>query len=1048
LGGNPPFRQLLVRVREICRGASSNQELSFAQLVEGLRPQRDLSTTPLFQVMFNLENLPESESKIPGLHMEEFEFEMPVADYELTLEVVPLGRLLKCFFTYNVDLFDRGTIERMAGHYRTLLESVAAEPDCHLAWLPLLPSAERRQILEEWNRTEADYPRDATIHQLFEVQAARSPEAVAFISESGNLSYGDLDRRSNQLARHLRNQGAGPETFVGMCLERSPEVVVALLAVLKAGAAVVPLDPAYPSDRLALMMADAQIPLVVSLRKWLPLARGKGARIICLDADRPLIEACDQGNLPSWAGPRSLAYVLYTSGSSGVPKGVLGLHRGAVNRFAWMWKNFPFQPGEVCSVKTSLNFVDSMWEVFGPLLRGVPTVILSDQAVRDPVELVQTLASHAVTRIVAVPSLLRAVLGSYPNLGNRLPSLKLWVSSGEALLPDLCRQFYQAMPNATLLNLYGSTEVAGDVTAHVVPPTPDDREIIPLGRPIDNTRCYVLDAQLQPVPIGVHGDLYIGGECLARGYYNRPELMAERFIADPFSAHPQARLYKTGDRVRYLPDGSLQYLGRADQQVKIRGFRVEMEEIETILMQHPAVSVAAVIFREGILGEKHLVAYVVPRQSANPPTPRPLRDFLKQRMPDYMVPADFITLKALPLTPTGKIDRQALPILSRPQQADGFYVPPRDLLESQLVKIWEEILNVRPIGIEQDFFDLGGHSLVAARMMDRIEDVYGKHLPVATLFAGATVDHLAECLRSERLSGAESPIVPVQPGGPRPPFFFLHGGGGLYCRKLARLIGEDQPFYGVMPKDYDEDPSLVTVEAMAEEAVRQLVALQPQGPYLMGGYCHGGLIAYEMARQMERQGREMGIVILLDAWVPRYFGWLKALISFGGWLARVDVDTQTRLYARLRKFLVRASNIHRGGLLTFLSLCWRTAWAELVRLLGATSEARRIPGPTFDDPEAPLADMRYRGILMNYRPKPYSGRVVLLRTQAAKISYPTDLTAGWGKVAAHVEVHNLPGDHITCQTEHVGDVAEHIAKCLRDYHQEPARLSTPVAGGR
>ena len=353
---------------------------------------------------------------------------------------------------------------------------------------------------------------------------------------------------------------------------------------------------------------------------------------------------------------------------------------------------------------------------------------------------------------------------------------------------------------------------------------------------------------------------------------------------------------------------------------------------------------------------------------------------------------------------------------------------------------------MRPMGIEQDFFDLGGHSLLAVRMMDRIEDVYGKHLPLATLFAGATINHLAECLRTERLSEAESTIVPVQSCGPHPPFFFLHGGGGLYCQKLARLIGQDQPFYGVTPKECDEDASLVTVEAMAEEAVRQLIALQPQGPYLLGGYCHGGLIAYEMARQMKQQGIEVGIVILLDAWVPRYFGWLNALIRLGGRLARIDVDAQTRLYARLRRFLVRASNVHRGGLRTFLSLCWGTVRAELQRLSGATPEARGVPAQVFDNPVAPLADLRYRRILMNYRPKPYSGRVILLRTRAAQVSYPTDLTAGWGKLAAKVDVHHLPGDHITCQTEHVGDVAECIAKYLRAYHGEDERLFRPAPG--
>ncbi|MGO8789224.1 MAG: non-ribosomal peptide synthetase [Terriglobia bacterium] len=1043
LAGNPTFRELLARVRETCRVAYIHQDLPFAKLIEALRPKRDPSTTPLFQVMFNLENLPEHENQIPGLHVEEFEFEWPVADYELTLEIVPVDRKLKCSFTYNADLFDRSTMERMAGHYRTLLEGIVAEPNCRVASLPLLASAELYQILVEWNRTEADYPRDATIHELFEAQAARTPEATAFFSETGRVSYRDLNRRANQIARYLQSQGAGPETFVGVCLERSLEAVVGLLGALKTGAAFVPLDPAYPRDRLAFMIADAQIPLVVSRRKWLPVMRGKGIRVVCLDADNRLIEAQEVDNLPSAAGPASVAYVLYTSGSSGVPKGVLGPHRGAVNRFAWMWKNFPFQGGEVGCLATSLNFVDSIWEVFGPLLRGIPSVIISEQTVRDPAELLPALATHAVTRIVTVPSLLGVLLDSHPDLGNRLPSMKLWVSSGEALLPSLSTRFYEAMPNATLLNLYGSTEVAADVTAYVVRPMLDGHGPIPLGRPIDNTQCYVLDTQLQPVPIGVRGDLYVGGAGLARGYCHLPELTAKRFVADPFRAEPGARLYKTGDQVRYLPDGRLQYLGRNDQQVKIRGFRVELEEIESILVRHPALSAAAVMVREEKPDEKYLMAYVVPRQSAKPPTPKALRDFLKEKLPDYMVPTDFFLLETLPLTPSGKLDRRALPMARRPNRDEKGYIPPRNWQESYLVKIWEELLEVRPIGIDHDFFDLGGHSLLAVRMMDRIEDAYGKRLSLATLFAGATIKHLAECLDAEGLSDRDSAIVPVQPRGSRPPFFFLHGGGGLYCRKLARLLGQDQPFYGIMPNDVSDRPSSATVEAMAEENIRQLVALQPQGPYLLGGYCRGGLVAYEMARQMKQQGLEVGLVILLDAWVPRYCRWLKTLIRFGGRLTNLDFNVQNQIYAQIRSFLTRVPSAHRDGLREFLTLCLRTARMDLINL-GDPLGALGVTGPAFDDPETLLADVRYRGILMNYRPKPYPGRVVLLRTRSVEINYPKDRTAGWGKLAGQIEVCDLPGDHGTCQTEYVGDVAEHIGRYLRAYQADSPKAVAQV----
>jgi amino acid adenylation domain-containing protein len=1044
LAGNPTFRELLGRVRETSRGAYSHQDLPFEKLVEALRPERDLSTTPLFQVMFNLENLPEGRNEVPGLRIDEFESEVPVAAYDLTLEIVPGGRQLRCSFVYNSDLFDSGTMERMAAHYRTLLEGIVADPDGRVATLPLLTPAERHQTLVEWNRTEAEYPRDATIPELFEAQVERTPGATAFIGEGGSVSYRDLNRQANQIARCLRSLGARPESFVGLCLDRSLQAVAALLGILKAGAAFVPLDPTYPRDRLAFMIADARLPIVLSRRKGWPMVRHHGARVVCLDSDRNLIEAQGDENLPSEARPTSVAYLLYTSGSTGEPRGVLGLHRGALNRFAWMWRNFPFGPSEVGCQKTSWNFVDSLWEIFGPLLRGIPNVIIPDQTVRDPDQLVQALASQGVTRIVTVPSLLRVVLDRYADLGDRLPLLKLWVSSGEALLPDLCRRFHLAMPNATLLNLYGSTEVSADVTAYVAGSDPQHPWTVPLGRPIDNTRLYALDGQLQPVPIGVPGELYVGGDGLARGYWNRPEITARLFIADRFGDQPEARLYRTGDRVRYLPTGNLQFLGRADNQVKVRGFRVELEEIETVLAEHPAVSAAAVVAREESAGEKRLVAYIVPRHSTTLPTSKTLRDFLKKKLPDYMVPSDFVTVEALPLTPNGKVDRRALPTGSQPRQTENRYIPPRDLLEWQLAGIWEQILSVRPIGIEHDFFDLGGHSLLAVRMMDRIEDACCQRLPLSTLMAEATIKHLAECLRAECPKESQSGFVPVQPRGARPPFFFLHAEwtGGLYCRKLARLLGPEQPFYGLMPNGFDGKPLLPSVEAMAAENIRHLVALQPRGPYLLGGFCNGGFVAYEMARQMEQQGLQVGLVILLDAAVPRCFGWLKTLIRYWGWLARLDADEQIGAYSLLRKYLIRVQEAWQKGRGALIDFHRQTVWKELRRRVATRLKKPSHATPVGEDSQQALRELRFAGVMMNYRPKPFPGRVVLLRTKSLDRPYPTDRTAGWGKVVSQLQVHEVPGDHMTLLVEQIGAVAEHMGSCLRAFHADARGEST------
>ena len=556
--------------------------------------------------------------------------------------------------------------------------------------------------------------------------------------------------------------GIGPEVLVGVCLDRSATMVVALLAILKAGGRLLPLDPKYPEARLAFMLRDARVAIVLAQQRTLLRLPKHAARSVDLDSDW---DASAQGR-PEYPaveiGPDNLAYVMYTSGSTGEPKGIAATHRGTVNRLAWMWSAYPFGPGEVCCARTSLGFVDSVWEIFGPLLGGAPTVIVPDDNLRDVERLVTILAECRVTRLVLVPSLLAALLDATGGLGARLPGLRYCVTSGEALGADLAERFRRAVPGAALINLYGSTEVAGDVTCYdadaAAPPSG-----VPIGRPIWNTRVYVLDAWLEPVPMGVAGELYVAGAGLARGYLNRPDLTAERFLADPHNSEPGSRMYRTGDLARWRPDGMLEFLGRADDQVKIRGFRVEPGEIEAALRGHPAVTQAAVVARDDATVGNHLVAYIVPAPGAEPTAPT-LRAHLAAFLPEYMVPAVYVVLKALPLTPSGKLDRTALPAPEESGLAAlGAYTAPRNSTEVAMAAIWAEVFQVSQVGVHDNFFDLGGHSLMALRLFSLIRANFGTNLPLADLVLRPTVAQLSE-LVAPRLDRdpVESSSGPIQ----------------------------------------------------------------------------------------------------------------------------------------------------------------------------------------------------------------------------------------------------------------------------------------------
>ena len=594
LSGQPSFKELLRRVREVCLDAYAHQAAPFEKVVEALNLRRELNRNPIFQTMLVLQNTPRRPFDPPGIRLESIEIDNQTAQFDLSLYLRERDGKLIGFFEYSTDLFNSATIARMAGHFQILSASIAADPDLSIARLPMLGAAERQQLLFEWNDTRAEYPHGACIHELFEAQVERTPDAVALEFEQQSLTYRELNDDANRLAHELKALGAGPGTIVGVLLERSFEMVASLLAILKTGGAYLPLDPDCPAQRLHFMLADAAAKIVLTQEKFSQIV-AVSTKILFVDQSRRGISPPAK-NLKSDARADNPAYVIYTSGSTGTPKGVVGVHRGAVNRFSWMWKTFPFSPDEKSCQKTSLSFVDSIWESFGALLQGIPTVLVPNPAAKEPASLVDYLARHGVTRLVLVPSLLREILQS-ADLSERLARLRYCFCSGEPLGADLAARFRRALPDCKLINLYGSSEVAADVTYCEIDED-NSCATVPIGRPIDNTQIYLLDSELQPAPVGVRGEICVGGDSLARGYLKRDELTAEKFIANPFAKDGQARLFRTGDMARYRADGNIEFLGRADDQVKIRGCRVELGEIESALNQHPGIGESAVVVDE------------------------------------------------------------------------------------------------------------------------------------------------------------------------------------------------------------------------------------------------------------------------------------------------------------------------------------------------------------------------------------------------------------------------------------------------------------------
>jgi amino acid adenylation domain-containing protein len=738
LSEQPSFRELLSRVKSTALEAYVHQDLPFEQLVEELQPERDLSHHPLFQVMFVLQNVPLPTPQLSDISLTFAEGDNGSAKFDLTLFMEDTEQGLVATLEYNTDLFNADTIHRMLGHFQTLLQGIVSNPNIGIAELPLLTEPERHQLLVEWNNTQRNYPQNLCIHQLFEQQVERTPDAIALIFGNQKLTYRELNERANKLAHYLKTLDVKPEVLVGICMERSLEMVIGILAIIKAGGAYLPLDPTYPNERLAFMLADAQVSVLLVQPHLVEKLPTHQAQVVCIDSDCQQFAVYSPENPISKVTSENLAYVIYTSGSTGKPKGAMNTHKGLCNRLLWMQDTYQLTATDKVLQKTPFSFDVSVWEFFWPLLAGASLVLAKPGGHQDSRYLVQLIAQEKITTLHFVPSMLQVFIEEKEL--EKCGSIKRVICSGEALPFDLQQRFFERL-NAELHNLYGPTEAAIDVTFWACQPNSHDK-IVPIGRPIANTQIYILDKHLQPVPIGVGGELHIGGVGLARGYLNKPELTKEKFISSPFELGKY--LYKTGDLARYRPDGNIEYLGRIDHQVKIRGFRIELGEIEAVLGQHPQVRETVVVTREDIPKNHRLVAYIV-THSENTFSVHELRDYLKEKLPDYMVPSAFIKLDKLPLTPNGKIDRSALPApdIQRPDLQE-VYEAPNSEVERAIAKIWLEILHIEKVGVNDNFFELGGNSLLMVQVNNKLREVLHCDISVVEMFQNPTIKSLAK----------------------------------------------------------------------------------------------------------------------------------------------------------------------------------------------------------------------------------------------------------------------------------------------------------------
>jgi len=1009
LSGDPTFIELVQRVREVTLGAFAHQDIPFEKVVEAIDPERDLSRSPLFQVMFDFYKPGKEELSISGNSARGVGFDNTTAKFDLTLAVIDTGQHLSLVMTYNTALFEPDTVSRMLSRMEILLETLASKPERKLSTLSLLTEEERNHLLVEFNDTAVDYSRNNCAHHLFEERVRETPETTSVVFEGDCLTYGELNARANHVAAYLQQLGVGPETRVVLYLDRSLHSLVALLGTLKAGGAYVPVDASSPKERLRHILADADAHIILTETKLATGLSDFNARVVCLDADWTTISDFSDENPISPVTPENLAYIIYTSGSTGMPKGVAVEHRQLVNYASSIIERFSVPPLSSFALVSTFGADLGNTVIFQSLFTSGCLHVISQDRATDPELLAEYFSQHGIDCLKIVPSHLEALLTS-SNPGAVLPR-ELLVLGGEAASPALLDKVMDHAHGCAVFNHYGPTETTVGVLTS--PLRIDDSErrsaTMSLGRPLANTQAYVLNSYLQPVPSGFAGELCIGGRNVTRGYLGRPDQTAEKFIPDPFGAEPGARLYRTGDIVRQKQTGAIEFVGRIDDQIKIRGFRVEVGEIEAALRQHEAVREAIVLARTDERGDKRLVAYTV---CNGEPTSDEFRSYLTERLPAHMIPSSFVRLTEMPLNHNGKIDRRALPVGEIDENGQGDFSRPRNELELQLAGIWEDVLGVHPIDVTSNFFTLGGHSLLAVRLMAEIRSRLGVPLPLASIFQGSSVEKLARLLRNQGLT-TFSPLVPIRSSGSRPPLFFVHptGGGVLCYSDVAAHLGSDVPFYGLQARGHTMGQPIDDVKEMAAYYLEAIRSVQSQGPYYLGGWSFGGVVAFEMAQQLHAIGESVGLVALLDSQAET---------------AHLEFDAATLI----------AENVSEHIPISVEELRSRDVDDQLREVMSLAQQRNLMP------PDFALEDARryvdvYRAhwnAANGYEPQVYPGKLTLFRASDKPEEFIRRNPArGWDKLAhGGVDIIAVPGSHQSMvKNPHAEVLAERLRACIQ-----------------